>query len=348
MNVALIIVGLGLLLLGLFVNSIIRISTISYGVVTFFGRRTTRILPEGIHLVWPLGINKVEKITFDLRTTDISEGVGKDTGKLKVFSKDNVDITLAGSVQHRPAKPGTFRDDGMPLLFNFLEAAEAAISGGLRDAIRDALGSIAGCHDANEFIAKREALVRIINSYLKLKIAPHADEEFFTANKLTLKKLPLLWSGQPVAPGDRIEFYEENAVIIDKTIRSAFKDPKTISPLEERYGIDIETFALASIAFDEKTTTALGEARRQQAENTRIAEQANALMATFESLTKPKGGGKGLSDKDAAEAAKVLVGITSRVETSEIRGLSGGGTLPIINLGGPAVKPTTTTPKGGS
>ncbi len=332
------VVGVLFLLAGTIFTGLVRISTINYGVVTLFGERTGRIVREGLRLIWPFGFNKVELIPFDLKTNEIT---------VIVYSKDNVAITIKGSNQHRPtgykvpqAKTGIAeidqkidlleqypygwakRGDGKPLLFSYMEAEEATILGGLSDGIKHEIGAIAGTYPADKFIQERDALGRIINATLIMEVPPHKRKQL-------IKKFEHLPESERLVPvKDRIKFYKDHAAEIDDLIEKARNNNLEVSEIEGRYGIEIETFALATVDFSEKTKAALELARQQEAENKKVVKRTDAKATSFKTLKDA-----GLSSSEANDASNVILQITNPINVNDIR----GGAFPHINV----------TPKGG-
>ena len=232
----------------LVLRAAVSIPTVHYGLVTRWGKRTGRVLDEGLHFVIPF-IDLVELFKYHVATKPISESF---------LSKDRLQVMIKGSVQWRPDKSLLNRA--------FVEMSEDAISEGLESAIKSELGIIAGTKSGLAFIGNREAIGFLINCVLRLSVPPHVKEG--------------------LKPSERLRYYIENALNIRKHLTDEGKNTEDRSPIEARYGIDIVEFALADVDFSPKTIEALekrkqveGELRAQDAQFKKIAVITEELKA---------------------------------------------------------------------
>lgn len=244
-----------------------------YGVRLILGRRISKIsfpmrwiLGEGVRDEgWYLKIPFLEKIEifpYELNTISI---------KVKVFSKDRLEITVEGSVQYRPDKNLVEKI--------YAEMSEDAIKVGLVDAVESELGKIAGSKEADMFIQSREELESLINCVLRLSVPPHHDPSGYSSQGG-------LCEGGEISPEKRIEFYKVNRKKIRETLDGETKEVFLRSVTEERYGFDIVTYALARVDFSPETKKALEEKRQAQAYMEAAKEKVNIMkMLKKEGLT---------------------------------------------------------------
>lgn len=303
------------LILTAVMTSLIRVDTINYGVVLRFGRRTGRVLKEGLHLILPFGIETVELVPCELREIKFNT---PDT-QLTTLTKDRLLIEIRGELQYRPAHPNTkYQVDGRkkPLILRFLETTDNEITTGLLGAIKNELGAIAGVTESDGFIADREALGLLIDSMLRLEKPAHFD------NNLT--------GGGPVdKPGKRLAFYKAKR----KKIREKLaKMDGSHSALEKRYGIDITTLTLSKVSLSTKVIEAMEKQKEEEYKKKAIKIQVEQFNEGVKSLQDE---GK-LTKQQAYSTMAVLTGAADKLKLTEndikITGLKPGA-VPLINFG---------------
>lgn len=299
----LIVIGLGAL--GFLVFSAIRIiPTAHFGVVTVLGKRTGRFLTEGFNLVFPF-LTQVELVSEELESDPVS---------VSFTTSDRVSATVAGSIQWRPDKKVTARKEIRGIFgenrtvdnwITFVEMSEDAVKEGIKDAVGAVLGAIAGFYGADDFIARREELSDIVNAALQLEKPPHLFPDDFArtfgaaaADLKTDTGTPYVDASGRVAPHHCLDFYRQYKTRVKQLLANERTGAHEISEVERRYGIAIETFALAGVAFSPETKRALDRERqviafnaavgelRKQSPNLTEQEAVNQIAAIFGSADK--------------------------------------------------------------
>lgn len=264
-----------------------RISKMSNVAKFFFGKG---VRDEGFCLKIPF-LEEIEIFPYELQTTPI---------KVRVFSKDRLEITVEGSVQHRP--------DRALVEKIYAEMSEDAIRIGLVDAVESELGKIAGSKEGDVFIQSREELENLINCVLRLNIPPHHGPSGYSTQG------DLCDNGE-IPPEKRIEFYKQNRKKIRETLDGEAKEVFLRSTIEERYGFDIVTFALSKVDFSPETKKALEEKRQAKA-HTEAAQEKITMMKMLQE--------QGLSPEKANNASDVALKQATRLIYSlELEGLKG-------------------------
>lgn len=321
-------------------GGIVKIPTNYHGVPIFFGKKINKTLGEGLKYAYPFLnlFGKVLLFSEDLETQSL-EGEGSAT----VISKDGLEIWIEGSSQWRPDPEN---------LFTYSKTPSDTIHHGMKDAIEQGLGEIAGTLEGEAFRARREEIKYIIDCYFSLKRRPDfyinkKDPENFPidssisfeehlsslkrANAHDAEKLRLIekieaknWIVPTVEKDGRkiidvLEFYKENINLI-VTILKLGNTINEKSEIEERYGIRIETFKLARVRYSEKVQASMEE--QKQAEN---KNKAAGTLRTQKMEIMTEMIAKGVSPDKASDDADALLGIGQKQIIS-------GGALPLINL----------------
>ncbi|MBI2046371.1 MAG: hypothetical protein HYT28_03060 [Parcubacteria group bacterium] len=275
-----------------------------YGVRLILGRRISKmsgvgrfffgkgVCDEGLRLKIPF-LEKIELFPYELATIPID---------VKVFSSDKLEITVQGSVQFRPDKE---------LLEKiYAEMSENAIKVGLVDAVEYELGNIAGSKEGDVFIQSREELGNLINCVLRLKVPPHYEPHKYSTQE------DLYCENGEIQPEKRIEFYKINKKKIREMLDGEAQEVTLRSPIEERYGFDIVTFALARVDFSAATKKALEEKRQAEARADIMPEKIKMMQLL---------GDKGLTPEQANNASDVMLGKAAprQVHSFEFEGLEG-------------------------
>lgn len=256
----------------LFLKSIVMIPTACFGVVVRFGRRTGRILHEGINLRLPL-IEVVQSISMELDTTPI------DT---TFFTRDNLELSVVGSLQWAP----THRICDEIGRNRFLDIDKRTIAKGITDAIESELGKLGSVEKAESFIVNRDALEVLLNCILRLDRLPH-EKEGIQAEAL-------------------ISYYKDNKQRITEHLRSHKKNVShDFSAIERRYGIEIVAFILTRIAFSDTTKDALEKQGQAIVELAAVDER----MGRIEVFARRLRSDHGLGHQEAVNTAKLLIGM---------------------------------------
>ena len=224
-------------------------------VIERFGKRTGRVLFEGLHFKWPL-IDKVQTYSLRLEVIGITD---------EFTTKDRVKLIASGSLQYQPdmtitrdaagvvGSRATIRMSRFRFfagLFGaslnagqvvFVDMSDDIIKTGIAKAVEAALGALGGVAESDDFITKRASVARLIDCTLRLPVLPHVRDG--------------------ILPKDALQYYEDKRNEVDRELKNRTER----SPLEARYGIQITTFALADIAFDPETMRSLERDRQARA-----------------------------------------------------------------------------------
>ena len=263
----------------LFMGAIRVVPVVHYGVVTRFGKRTGRVLNEGLNFVVPL-IDFAELYEYKLDTKIINFGF---------FSKDNVEVIIRALVQWRPDWRIT-TEDGKN---KFIENGEEAVLQGIDEAIKSVVGAVIGELAALTFINKKKVVEKYLNGILRLSIPPHANPSMIK---------PELGTEAIAIMAERLKFYQKFSREIDYLLKEEGVINK-YSELEERYGIDIIAFTMSDVDFNESMRKALELKGQTKAklEADELKKRKKVKMAeTFQGL--------GLSPQSAINAAEVTMG----------------------------------------
>lgn len=354
-------ISLGLILLGviiivimLVICSAVSVPTAYYGIITRFGKRVGKPLPEGLRFVLPF-VDKVLIYSIELKTDPLDN--------ISVFSNDRLDIELKGSVQWRPDREE---------LKKFVEIPGNTILVGLKDAIKSEIGKIAGEKRGDFFIRERKTLETLINCIFRLQRPPHyflnskpgtegkeqefgpsfdlwinnkgtevekiSDNEEKKEKKEKIKKIrdaknKKEWkmpTEQETGENDEktdtwkldiISFYKANARYIQLMIDLGENE---MSPIEELYRINISIFRLADVDFTVETKRALEKKRQVEAEIIAAKQQQEWKLKIMDELIE-----KGLDAEKASNAADVMMGIS---EKRQVISIEGGSVLPLMNI----------------
>lgn len=263
-------------------TSIATIPRASFGVVQRFGRRTGRILSEGINVVLPFGIERIELISTELRTTPVT---------VRFFGKDNLEAILTGSLQWR-ASFAIADEYGRN---RFVEMSEQTIADGITDAVESVCANLAGNETAETFIRERQAVEDCINCAVRFPVPPHEERR--------------------LAPAEWIPFYGSEGTALRRLLEKGgggrFRDA---SPLEARYGIEVATFAITNITFSDATKQALEKKRQTLATLEAVDEQALRAEKIAQRLREEQG----LDPVTAVNTARILLGLAeNRIITLE-------------------------------
>lgn len=325
-----------------FLSGFVGVPVAHYGVVTRFGKRTGRVLSEGLNFVAPF-IDKARLYSYELRTDSLD--------KISVFSEDRLDMELKGSVQWRPDKK---------TLVEFVEIPENTILIGLKDAIKSEIGKIAGEKEGDFFIKERKPLEMLINCIFRLQRPPHyflnpivveeaggekiikgyefgdSFEKWITekkeimveaADQEKIKKIEDARTGGKWdiqienEKLDILKFYKENARWIQLMIELG-EDER--SSIEELYHIDISIFRLADVDFTLETKRALEKERQVKAEIVAAKQQQEWKLKIMDELME-----KGLDAEKASNAADVIMGVAM---PRQVISIEGGNVVPLMNI----------------
>ena len=275
----------------LFMGAARLVPVVHYGVVTRFGKRTGRVLNEGLNFVVPV-VDSVELYEYKLDTKIINFGF---------FSKDNMEVIIRALVQWRPDWRIT-TEDGKN---KFIENGEEAIMQGIDEAVKSAVGAVIGELAALTFINKKKVVEKYLNSILRLNIPPHTKPAMIKP-ELGTEEIPTM--------AERLKFYQKFLSEIDYLLKEEGVMNQH-SELEERYGIDIVAFTMSDIDFNENTRKALeleGQTKARLKSDELKGRKKAKMTQTFKEL--------GLSPQSAVNSAEVTMGQAQK-EVKSFEGL---------------------------
>ncbi|MEE8131621.1 MAG: SPFH domain-containing protein [Candidatus Paceibacterota bacterium] len=226
-------------------DSIVLIPAYHFGVVERFGNRTGRIFREGLGFKLPF-IDKVQLISMELTETDVS---------VVFTTKDKLQLTCSGSLQYR-SYPEIKDKEGRNV---FISMSEKIITSGIRDAIKAKLGALGGVKNGEDFIENRHAVADIINCFFRFKKLPHRDHD---PQDCGVKNCDI--PAGDILAENLLEFYKKHWVVVKAELDKE-KEELTGSVIEQRYGIDIEFYALSDISFSEETQKAFEKEKQAEA-----------------------------------------------------------------------------------
>lgn len=267
------------LLMILLLNSVRIVPPVHYGIVIRLGRRTGKILPEGLHFVMPL-IDLVKIYEYKLDTKII---------KLSFFSKDNLEIIIQALVQWRPDRR-VKTNEGQN---KFIENKEETIISGLGEAIKSVIGDIIGQVTALTFVNKKKAVEQYIDCLLRLPTPPHSNPRIINP-ALKLKKF--------LKATSRLNFYEKYSNQINDLLAREASEIDRRSEIENRYGIDIIAFDMGEVDFSIGTRKVL-ELKKQTEEKLKADELEEAKKVEMAKELKKLG----LSPQAAVDSAEVTL-----------------------------------------
>ena len=293
----------------LVVDSIVLTKAYHYGVLERLGDRTGKIYFEGLGFKIPL-FDRVKFISMAPLPINIeaffTTGKLKKPGDKEDDEADKLQVDVTGSLQHAP-DPFVIDDEGRNV---YISMSEKIIKDGIQDKIRDLLGGLGGIYQAEDLIGNRQAFGDLIDQILKCAVPYHLRHKKGTVDKgETLKGLGNGGCGdencrfeEQVPREELIEFYnshwrylkeeerrrkkEKNeksrasrktGAMSRKEVMAISKQNSNISPVEQRYGLHILTFANARVDFSKEVKAAFEQ--RKLAKERRKAFDVKLEMA---------------------------------------------------------------------
>lgn len=313
--VAIVLGALGVLYL--IADSIVFINAVNYGVVWRFGGQTKGTRKEGLNLKFPI-VEKIKTVSLELKTKEI---------KVEFTTKDNLRLTIPGSIQYRADSHVLDGDDKNV----FVRVSDEAVAKGIERDIQAKLGGIGGQYGGEDFIKNRQALDSIINSILRLDNPLHLTYDFASCEKKSCSFCKKQSNKKGIDKGimadQLINFYNTHWKPV-KELLDHENDPENInnrSNLEKRYGIDIVKYSLAEISFTEETQGAQEE--RKQAEY-----RAQAGIKIIKLAEQAKSSSPDISSQQALNWADSILNPDTPRTMISVEGDSGilGGLLGLI------------------
>ena len=321
--ILILIISVLLVLVGLLLSDFfIEIPAYHFGVVERFGKRIDTILYEGLRTKLPF-IDSVELISTELVEIDVPANF---------TTQDKLQLTCNGSLQYRPDP--LVKRKGKCV---FVEMSEEIIKSGIEDTIKAKMGALGGIKFGEDFITLRHAISDMLNCFFRLEEPPHKKHDGKTCeicNAHDEKTCKICSAGKkkcglPVSNGANIDasalldFYSTHWV----AVKDALKSATSASEVEERYGIDIEYYALASIDFSKATMEAFEKQKQADA-------KAGAFDRKIEMAKKAQA--LGASAQVALNAADISLDPSVNKKVVSVEGEAGilGGILEAIGKGG--------------
>lgn len=294
------IIGLGFLVQ----NSFVEIPAFHFGIIERFGKRMETILFEGLRMKLPY-IDSVELISTELTEIDIPANF---------TTRDKLQLTCNGSLQYRPNP--LVKKDGKCV---FIEMSEEIIKSGISDTIKAKMGALGGVKDGDDFIISRHAVSDMLNCFFRLDTPPHKNHDPANCG-IPNCKVPI---GNLIDAEKLLDFYKTHWANVKESLKSSL----TNSEVEERYGIDIEYYALAGIDFSKDTMAAFE--KQKQADVKALAFDKKIEMAR-------KAQALGASAQVALNAADISLDPFVNKKVVSVEGEAGilGGILEAIGKGG--------------
>lgn len=180
--------------------------------------------------------------------------------------------------------------------------------------VRSQIAVLGGQYGYDVYIDELRAIETLINSVLRLEKPAHhlaletKDELGYEFDEEGKENVP---------PDKRIAFYHGFHDEINRMLKEEKERPGKRSPLEEKYGIDIQLFSLEPAVFSEEM--------KKANEKVREAEQK---LAAVPSLVKAQNeiaiGCTGVPPVEALDAAQLILGQNTVKDIHAVRGMSGG------------------------
>jgi len=250
LSMSLLFFSLAIISLGVLVgaHSIIVVPKIHYGVKVRLGKRLPGVLYEGLHFKIPF-IEEVTLISTELAEIEITA---------KFTTKDNLSLEAKGSLQYRPhpdiiEKRGGHKKKGVN---KFISISEEIIRDGISEMVESILGGLGGQYTGEQFINHRHALKDIINSLLMMKKPLHLHHNRTTCTSMGGK----CKHKDRIPANELIGFYDKHWKELKESLGA--KSSKENSDVEQRYGIEIDAFALSRINFSPETEIALEQEKQ--------------------------------------------------------------------------------------
>lgn len=281
-----------------------------FGVVERFGKRTGRILYEGLSMKWPF-IDQVELVSLKPEPLSITVGF---------ITEDNLKLICSGSLQYRP--DSTIADaEGRNVFVTMSDEdkdEEKMITIGLTDAVKSKLGALGGVKDSKDFRRNRQAISDLINCTFRLGKSPHLNHDSSSCGVSGCA------FAREIDAEYLLDFYKSHWRMVKPILDGEKQNQIDYSPIERRYGIDIELFALANIDFSPETEKAFEKEKQAEA-------RAKAFNTKLKMAKKAKK--MGASAQEALNAADVSLDPSVKKEIVSVEGEAGviGGLLGKIN-----------------
>jgi len=302
----LILIGI-LAILYLALDSFVIIPGPNFGVHLRFGKRTGRIYEEGFGWKIPF-IDTVQLFSTELTTIPVGA---------EFTTTDKLQISIKGTLQFR-ADP-RISDDKRDIDENardrkgkntFFSMSEDIIKEGIEDALKSLLGGLGGTYEGKQFIKNRQALGDMINSILRLAIPLHLNH-----NPITCGRPGCKLKEQKVSVSKLKNFYNTHWREVQESLKGEKNRTEECSRYELRYGIDIETFALATVKFSQKTEEAFETDQQAKAREEAFEHKLSMAEKAKERL--------GANAQEALDAADVSLDPAVKKQVVSVQGPAG-------------------------
>ncbi len=238
-------------------SSLIIVPAYHFGVAELFGERTGRIIREGLGFKMPF-FETVELISLELERTEVK-------AKFTTAPPDRLALVIKGSLQYKPDPDVDELDEhGNHTGRNvFISISEEIIAAGITEAVQSVLGNIGGVTPSDGFIRNRRAVESLINCFLRLGVPPHLNHAPGDAHTCGQERCRYPQGRIPAK--QVLRFYDNHTEGIRRILGREQQEPEVRSDIENRYGIDITTFAAAEIDFSEDVQRSFEKRREAQA-----------------------------------------------------------------------------------
>lgn len=290
----------------------------------FGGRLAGYIAEGGPYYKFPDVIEIVDHYSTEPVIADV---------KATITTRDDLTVEIEGKLQY-VADPNVVDENGRVI---FTKMSDDTISVGISKDIESKLGGIGGLRNKKDLTDSRQALSKFFNQNLRSSVPfhlrhigcqePKCPEGLRDQNQISAK--------------DIISFYNAHWVAAKAITDNEQNIQNDKSSTEIRYGIDIITFTISRVGFDEETRKALGAAKRAEL-------RSNAFKRTVLPLAKKAVKElAGISPDTALNAAQAATDPVVAEHRHIIATEGKGGAQPIVVLGGLGNMGTTLPPQSG-
>jgi hypothetical protein len=242
----------------LILSSIRTIAKVHFAIVTRFGKRTGRVLHEGLNFIWPFVDSVEDPISTELVPQNFA---------VEFTTRDQVALGVKGAMQYRPS--AEIRDKHGRNVF--VAVSPKSRESGLNASIQGLLSNLGGLHDSTDFVGKKGILELMLRCILELENQPHDEES--------------------VPVDEMFAWYQRNALGVSQKLNDA---NKSSSPVEKTYGIDIVTVVVAEVKFPKEIEDAQQDKRETQLRGEAIQDYINAQKQLIDTGLSPQEAWRGV------------------------------------------------------
>lgn len=305
-------------------QAIVWPKTAHYFVVTRWGgQRTGRIIREKIGLIIPFiesGIwvnQELDEIPFDIKLT----------------SKDNLEIRIAGGIHHYPDHR-IIDKDGRNV---FVGVSPEVFVKGIVKAVEANIAQIGGKMKGHDFIQHRDKVIEVINAMVRMSKPPHMRHEpgerptdyeppYEDPNTLIIcGNKDCKFAKGIISVDDLAQFLDTHWSLYFEANRAEKENENDHSRIEFLYGIDVERVVANVVEFSEETREALEEKEQTILRGEAFTEKVKMVKDAATA---------GISPDHALDSVDATMG---HAEKMVISTAGGGKNQPIIVQGIPGL-----------